>query len=261
MSNRKRHPLRALAPTLATWLAVSACAARAPVKPDVASPAACAEHATPSSSPAPAPSQNAADREATTQRLTKTLLDSIARPTPGQFDTPERVLGFLFEKVASRDLAGALAAFPVVEEAERVTRKDLVEYLGATAAETHPPDSDARGRLNYALARRLQDYRELSVRVLSDNSGGVVSIPPGTDPTDALREFDGSRLKALKVTSLKEVKPASPPVISAVDRAIGVTEKRFYEATIELEQRTIRVSGFVGLVAGDWRVLSVNAYR
>jgi len=45
--------------------------------------------------------------------------------------------------------------------------------------------------------------------------------------------------------------------VNAVDRALRVTEERCFTARIALEQRTVGFTSFVGLIAGDWRVLSV----
>jgi hypothetical protein len=97
----------------------------------------------------------------------------------------------------------------------------------------------------------------VSLRILTDDTGSVRSLPPGSDLSGVLHEFDGSRLKALNVTSIKELRPESRPEPNAVDRAMGVTEKRSFSATIALDQRTIELIGFVGRIAGDWRVLSV----
>jgi hypothetical protein len=43
------------------------------------------------------------------------LRDGVPRPRPNQFETPESVLQFVFQRIASRDIAGSLVAFPVVE--------------------------------------------------------------------------------------------------------------------------------------------------
>ena len=170
------------------------------------------------------------------------------------------MLGFLFEKIASRDMAGSLAAFPVVEHSERVTLKEYVEYVGSFAPGTYPLDDDPYGRLNHVLTGYLAEYRQVTLRILTDNTNAR-SLPPGSDLSGFLREFDGSRLKALKVASMKELRPESRPEIGSIDRAIGVTEKRAFSATIALDQRTVEVTGFVGRVAGDWRVLFVTAGR
>jgi hypothetical protein len=93
--------------TLIGWLPLSACAAHVEPK--------CFERAAPGDSKeAKASPEVAADPVGL-------IVAQIPRHTSGQFETPERVLGFLFDKVASRDLIGSLAAFPVVEEYERVT--------------------------------------------------------------------------------------------------------------------------------------------
>ncbi|MES1188005.1 MAG: hypothetical protein ABUL60_29580 [Myxococcales bacterium] len=197
-----------------------------------------------------------ATREAATDFVARSLA-AIPRPTAGQFDSPERVLRFLFEKVASRDLVGSLVAFPVVEHFERVRLKDYQEYTGGFSPKNYPQDDAPYGRLGYSLNRYMATYREVSLRILSDDVDGVRSLPPGSDLSGALRELDGSRLGALRVASLQELEPESRPQLNAVDRALGVTEKRCFTARIALEQRTVGFTSFVGLIAGDWRVLSV----
>jgi hypothetical protein len=236
--------VRPIVLTLVGWLSVSSCAAQPEPK--------CAERAAPSEAKAPSASDDGPPD------LIRTLLDGIPRPTPGQFDTPERALGFLIEKIASRDIAGSLAVFPVVEHAERVTLKDYAEYTGVVAPGMYPLDDDPHARFTHALANYLGAYRQVALRILTDDTGTRV-VPPGSDPTAFLRELDGSRLKALKVLSMTELRPESRPPITPIDRAIGVTEKRAFSATVALDQRTVEVTAFVGRVASDWRVLFVFA--
>ncbi len=231
---------------LVGWLAVSSCAAHPEPK--------CPERKAPPSDSKTPP----ASRDAPTD-LTKALLAGIPRPTPGQFDTPERAFGFLLEKIASRDIAGSLAVFPVIEHSERVTLKDYVEYTGRVAPGMYPLDDDPHARLSHALASYLAQCREVALRILTDDTQTHV-VPPGSDPSAFLRELDGSRLKAMKVVSVKELRSESPPEITPIDRAIGVSEKRAFSAMVTLDQRTVDVTAFLGRVAGDWRVLFVTAH-
>jgi hypothetical protein len=226
------------------------------------------------------------------------VLGGIPQPKRGQFDTPERVLGFLVETLASRDIAESLAAFPIVEQAERVTLKDRLEftyhfspaahpldddpyarlndaafpvveqfeqvrlkdyqeYTGGFSPRNYPVDDAAYGRLSYSLNYYLAVYRGVSLRILTNDTSSVRSLPPGSDLSGLLHEFDGSRLKALDVTSIKELRPEARPQPNTVDRAMGVMEKRWFSATIALDQRTVELTGFVGRIADNWRVLSV----
>jgi hypothetical protein len=137
------------------------------------------------------------------------------------------VLRFLFEKVASRDLVGSLVAFPVVEHFERVRLKDYQEYTGGFSPKNYPQDDARYGRLGYSLNRYMATYREVSLRILSDDADGVRSLPPGSDLSGVLHEFDGSRLGALRVTSIQELEPEARPRLNAVDRALGVAENAF----------------------------------
>jgi hypothetical protein len=83
--------------------------------------------------------------------LNKALADGVPRPQPHQFETPESVLQFVFQKIASRDIAGSLVAFPVIEYYERVTLEDYVKYVGHFSPGQYPLDDDLHGRLNRAL--------------------------------------------------------------------------------------------------------------
>lgn len=229
--------------TLIGWLPLSACAAHVEPK--------CSERAAPrDSKEAKANPEVAADP-------VSLILAQIPRHTSGQFETPERVLGFLFDKVASRDLIGSLAAFPVVEEYERVRLKDYHEHTGGFSPKNYPLDDAPYARLSYSLNSHLAQYRGISVRILTDDPGGVRSLKPGSDATDLVRDLDGKRLKALRVTSIEEVRPEDRPKLTPIDRALGVTEKRLFSTIITLDERTIELTGFVGRIAGDWRVLSV----
>jgi hypothetical protein len=70
-----------------------------------------------------------------------------------------------------------------------------------------------------------------------------------------LHEFDGARLKALQVVSIKDTHPESPPKVSSIDEAMGVTSKVMREATIKLENRQVVVIAVLGRIADNWRVL------
>ena len=74
---------------------------------------------------------------------------------------------------------------------------------------------------------------------------------------ELVRDLDGKRLKALRVTSIEEVRAEDRPKLTPIDRALGVTETRLFSTTITLDERTFELTGFVGRIAGDWRVLSV----
>jgi hypothetical protein len=237
---------------LVGWLSVSSCAAHVEPKCGMG-----ADSATAQSRPEQSGSNVARATPEAAGDVVARSLAAIPRPASGQFDSPERVLRFLFEKVASRDLAGSLAAFPVVEHFERVRLKDYHEYTGGFSPRGYPQDDARYGRLSYSLKSYLAAYRGVSLRILSDDTGSVRSLPPGSDLSGVLHEFDGSRLRALRVVSIQELRPEARPEPNAVDRALGVTEKRLFSATIALEQRTVELTGFVGLIAGDWRVLSV----
>jgi hypothetical protein len=244
--------MRSILLGLVGWLSVSSCAAHVEPKCGAAADAGTSQRRLdPSESKvAHATPEAAAD-------VVARSLAAIPRPVSGQFDTPERVLRFLFEKVASRDLAGSLAAFPVVEQFERVRLKDYREHTGGFSPRGYPLDDARYGRLSYSLKYYLAAYRGVSLRILSDDTGSVRSLPPGSDLSGVLHEFDGSRLRALRVASIQELRPEARPEPNAVDRALGVTEKRLFSATIALEQRTVELTSFVGLIAGDWRVLFV----
>lgn len=231
--------------TLVGGLSLSACAAH--VEPKCAEPTLQRD-----SKVAPASS----DPEVAADPVSA-VLAAIPRHASGQFDTPERVLGFLFEKVASRDLVGSLAAFPVVEQYERVRLEDYQEYTGGFSPKNYPLDDAPYARLSFSLNSYLAAYRGISLRILTDDPGGVRSLAPGSDASDLVRDLDGARLKALQVTSINEPHPEARPELTPIDRAMGVTEKRMFSATIALDERTIELTGFVGRIAGDWRVLSV----
>jgi len=84
-------------------------------------------------------------------RLAAAVLGGIPRPKPREFETPERVLGFLVETIASRNIAESLAAFPIVEHAERVTLKDRLEFTHYLSPTNEPLDDDRYARLHDAL--------------------------------------------------------------------------------------------------------------
>lgn len=235
--------------SLAGWVLLVSCAAHVEPKVEAAPVGACSERATPSSAPEPPVSHAAAG-----DRLTQAVLDGIPRPKPGQFDTPERVLGFLFETIASRDLAASLAAFPVVEHADRVTLKDYVQYTYSFSPERYPLDDDHYGRLNQALAGYMAGYYWVALRILTDGAQAP-SAAPGGNSASFLQAFEGPPLKGLKVVSMTEVSADARPKLSSIDRAIGVTEKRAYQTRLEIEQRKLDVISTVGRIDGDWRVL------
>lgn len=236
------------------WLSVSACAAQ--VEPKCAelpvvrdSNAARAGRYAATKDSAGAAGRTAADR------LVTALLGGIPRPTPGQFRTPEHVLGFLVERLASRDLAGALSSFPVVEHAERVTLKDRVEYAYHFSPNTYPLDDDRYGRLSDAVVQYLVQARMVALPIYGDgNDANPTSVPPGGRTVGPLHEFDGPPV-ALKIASIGDPSPDSPPQLNSIDRALGVTEKRAFKLVIAVDQRTVELGGFVGRVDGDWRIL------
>jgi hypothetical protein len=180
----------------------------------------------------------------------------IPRPQPHQFETPESALQFLFGKIASRDLAGSLAAFPVVEHYERVTIKDYVAYTGMFLPGKYPLDDDWYDRLSHALSLYMSQYREVALKLLSDRSGEAIPVQP-ENMAAFLREFDGARLKALQVVAIKETRPGYRPPPNPIDKAIGVTEKRMYDVKTHLEKRDVTIMATVGRVADNWRVLSL----
>lgn len=76
-----------------------------------------------------------------------------------------------------------------------------------------------------------------------DDPGGVRSLEPGSDATELVRDLDGKRLEALRVTSIKELRPEERPKLTPVDRALGVTEKRLFSTIVTLDERTIERLG------------------
>lgn len=244
--------VRAIVLTLVGWLSASACAAHVEPK--------CAEQPVASDSKA-APAGRGAAREASTgtaaDRLVRALLGGIPRPLPGQFGTPERVLGFLVERLASRDLAGALSSFPVLEQAERVTLKDRVEYAYHFSPNTFPLDDDRYGRLSDAMVQYLVQARMIALPIYGAGDEGdanPMSVPSGGRAAGPLHELDGLPL-ALKIVSIEDPNPGSPPQLSSIDRALGVTEKQAFKMVVAVDQRTVQLGGFVGRIDGDWRIL------
>jgi hypothetical protein len=147
-------------------------------------------------------------------------------------------------------------AFPIVERYERVTLEHHIKYVGTFAPRTYPLDDDLPGRLNFALMSYLSDYRLLGLKLLSDQSDGAITV---TDENlqAVLREFDGSRLKALEVVAIKNTHPERPPAINVIDQAMGITEKTMREVTVKLEDHQLVVHATVGRLADNWRVLSL----
>jgi hypothetical protein len=188
-------------------------------------------------------------------RLAMAVLGGIPRPKPGEFETPERVLGFLVETIASRNIAESLAAFPIIEQAERVTLKDRIEFTYYLSPTIEPLDDDRYARLNDALVKYLAQYYSVALQ-LYGNEATARPVAPGGDAVGMLHELDGPRL-ALKVASIEEVGTDSSPELSSIDRAIGVTEKRVFKMTVALDQRRVEVLSIVGRVADNWRVLSL----
>jgi hypothetical protein len=184
------------------------------------------------------------------------LSQGIPKPRPKQFETPDSVIQFVFQKIASRDMAGSLVAFPPAEYYERVTLKDVVKFTGVLAPSTYPLDDDQYGRFNHALMKYLSDYRQISLKVLSDDSGGAITVTE-SNRAAVLDQFDGGRLKALQVLAIKDTHPESPPKVSPIDEAMGVTEKRLREVTIKLDDREVVVIAIVGRIADNWRVLNL----
>jgi hypothetical protein len=72
-----------------------------------------------------------------------------------------------------------------------------------------------------------------------------------------LREFDGARLKSLQVLAIKDTHPESPPKLSPIDEAMGVTSKVMREATVKLETREVVIIAILGRTADNWRVLNM----
>ncbi|HEX2876959.1 MAG TPA: hypothetical protein VHP33_37155 [Polyangiaceae bacterium] len=188
--------------------------------------------------------------------LVRVLGQGIPKPRPKQFETPDSVIRFTFEKIASRDMGGALVAFPAAEYYERVRLKDVVKFIGVMAPSTYPLDDDQYGRFNHALVKYLGDYRQISLKVLSDDSGGAITVTEA-NTASVLREFDGGRLNALQVLAIKDTHPESPPKISPIDEAMGVTEKLLREVRVKLEDREVVVIAIVGRIGDNWRVLSL----
>ena len=242
--------MRAIVLTLVGWLSVSACAAHVEPK--------CAEPPVASDSKA-APAGSGAAREASAgtaaDRLVRAVLGGIPRPMPGQFGAPERVLGFLVERLASRDLAGALSSFPVLEQAERVTLKDRVEYVYHFSPNTFPLDDDRYGRLSDAMVQYLVQARMVALPIYgAGDDTSPMSVSSRGRAAGPLHEFDGPPM-ALKIVSIEDPNPDSPPQLSSIDRALGVTEKRAFKMVVAVDQRTVELGGFVGRIDGDWRIL------
>jgi hypothetical protein len=226
--------------------AASACAAQTDGK--------CVCAAAPPSASAPAPPNGGSHDADVLTGLVNALRDNIPRPRPNQFETPESVLQFVFQKIASRDMAGSLVAFPVAEYSERVTLKDYVKYTGSFAPGKYPLDDDRYGRLSHAISSYLATYSEVALKVLSDKSGGTVMVKE-SNMQAFLHEFDGARLKALQVVAIKNTHPESPPEVNPIDQAMGVTEKTMRQVTVSLEGREVVVTALIGRIADNWRVL------
>ncbi|MES1188006.1 MAG: hypothetical protein ABUL60_29585 [Myxococcales bacterium] len=246
--------MRSIVLILVGWCLVSACAAHVEPK--------CSERPVQrDSKPAPAgddpASRTSEDLGAgsAADRLATAVLGGIPRPKPREFETPERVLGFLVETLASRNIAKSLAAFPIVEHAERVTLKDRLEFTHYLSPTNEPLDDDRYARLHDALVKYLaQDYAV--AQQLYGNEASARSVAPGRDAAGMLHELDGPRL-ALKVASMEEVGNDAPQELSSIDRAIGVTEKRVFKMTVALDRRLVEVLSVVGRVDDNWRVLSL----
>jgi hypothetical protein len=238
-------------------LVASACAAHTDCKclETAASPAASAAAPLAPAS-APAPTNGGSSDALLLAGLANTLRDGIPRPHPKQFETPESALQFVFEKVASRDIAGSLVAFPVAEYYERVKLEDHIKYVGVFAPRTYPLDDDTYGRLSHALSIYLGSYRLIALKVLSDDSDGAITVTEHNTQA-VLHEFDGARLKALRVVAIKDTHPESPPQLSPIDQAMGVTDKVLREVSVKLEDREVVVTALVGRVATNWRVLNM----
>lgn len=246
--------LRQGVPTIGGCLlvAASACAAHTDRKCVDTAPSASASAAPSASALGPMNSKDAVILSG----LANALRDGLPRPRPNQFETPESALQFVLQKLASRDIAGALVAFPVAEHYERVTLKDRVKFTGMLAAGTVPLDDDPYGRLSHALSMYMADYRQIAFKVLSDNSGGVVTVTEA-NMSAVLQEFDGARLKALQVISIKNTHPESRHEPNPIDRAMGVTEKTMRDVTVKLDDRQIVVTASIGRIVDNWRVLSM----
>jgi hypothetical protein len=206
----------------------------------------------------PTANANAPTVPTTDTSLAKALLAGIPRPAANQFPSPESAMQFLFQQVATRNMVEALRAYPVVEHYERVKLKDYAEYVGHVAASQYPLDDDWYGRLSRTLASYLTDYRMLALRILTDNPDRSVSVTSQNMP-DFLRELDGSRLKALRVVSIKPTDPAKAPEINSIERAIGITEKKYFDVILGLESREVKATVVVGRLTDNWRVLHVTA--
>lgn len=248
--------MRSIVLALVGWLSVSSCAAH--VEPR------CSERAVQrESKPAPAGDDAAsgtsevAGAGSATDRLAGAVLGGIPRPKAGQFDTPERVLGFLVKTLASRNIAESLAAFPIVEYAERVTLKDRIEFTYSFSPNSYPLDDDRYARLTDAAAGYLSQYSLVAELIYGDETNPH-SPPPGDDAGGVLHEFDGPPL-AVKIASIEEVRSESAPQLSSIERALGVTEKRFFKVIVTLDQRRFDVISSVGRIDENWRVLLVSA--
>jgi len=80
------------------------------------------------------------------------------------------------------------------------------------------------------------------VRILTDDPGGVRSLKPGSDATDLVRDLDGKRLGALRVTSIKELRPEERQKLTPIDHALAVTKKHLFSTNITLDERTIELT-------------------
>lgn len=224
----------------------------------------CAEAAVPRAASPAAPSAASAaalpiapsDQTTDLPSLVRVLRQGIPKPRSKQFETPDSVIRFTFEKIASRDMGGTLVAFPAAEYYERVRLKDVVKFIGVMAPSTYPLDDDQYGRFNHALVNYLGTYRQISLKVLSDESGGAITITEA-NAASLLHEFDGARLNALQVLAIKDTHPESPPKISPIDEAMGVSDKLLREVTVKLEDREVVVIAIVGRIGDNWRVLNL----
>jgi quinolinate synthase len=58
------------------------------------------------------------------------------------------------------------------------------------------------------------------------------------------------------VLAIKDTHPESPPKISPIDEALGVTDKLLREVTVKLDREVV-VIAIVGRIGDNWRVLNL----
>jgi hypothetical protein len=174
--------------------------------------------------------------------LDDALRTAIRQPAPRQFSEPESVLRFVHQQLVAKDMTEVMRAFPIVEQADNVTLEVSLRYLPGFVPMTMPLDDERFFRLERALEEYVGMYRGVVLALLG--------IEARSGATDA------SPLKTVKLSALTA--RSDPPEINAIEKAMGVTEKRWFDMTFTVGARDVPVSAAVGRIADGWRVLFLS---